>query len=506
MARFKPSKPLKTELIAVALDRQILPGTFEHTLCYLVDHVLDLKAFHDPFKNDRTGRFAYDPATLLKIVLLAYSRGITRCRKIARLCQENILFMALSACAKPHFTTLADFVARSGTQIQSLFEQVLHLCDDAGLIGKAVLAVDGCKIPSNASKEWSGTHEDYTRKCEKIDHAVNVLLSESRIAERLKLPDDLAQREERQIVRIQQVSAKLKQFLKSASPRIGRRGLEIQSNVTDNESIRMKSSHGMIQGYLGVAAVDARCQIILHAQAFSQVQEQGLLGPILDVCRSRLKTSEREFRTVKVLADAGFHCFETLTNLERRQQDAYVADPCMRQRDPRFKDYKRLHKPKREQKKAKYTQADFQIDLENKTCICPAGGSLAVATPSRVVRGQRWLIFRARRSLCQACFHRSKCLLRSEQKEGRRVAVNLETQTSQSESLQEQMKAKLDTLEGRAIYSQRLGIVEPVFANLTETIGFKRFSYRGLKKVSTQWLLMASLHNLGKLHRYGGLF
>ncbi|MBI3776866.1 MAG: hypothetical protein HY273_15210 [Gammaproteobacteria bacterium] len=75
MARYKPvHKGLK--MLAVDFDRQVLPGSFEHALCHLIDHELDLGPFHAPYRNDDGGAPAFDPAALLKIVLLAYSHGI----------------------------------------------------------------------------------------------------------------------------------------------------------------------------------------------------------------------------------------------------------------------------------------------------------------------------------------------------------------------------------------------------------------------------------------------
>ena len=64
------------------------------------------------------------------------------------------------------------------------------------------------------------------------------------------------------------------------------------------------------------------------------------------------------------------------------------------------------------------------------------------------------------------------------------------------------MKQKIDSDKGRAIYSRRLGTVEPVFANITEMIGIKRFSLRGRDKVNAQWQWMTMVHNIFKLHRY----
>ena len=95
MPRYKPiHKGLK--LLPVDFDRQIQPGSFEHALCFLVDHELDLTAFHARYRNDIEGAPAFDPSALLKIVLLAYSRGIVSSRKIEAACRENVLFIAVS--------------------------------------------------------------------------------------------------------------------------------------------------------------------------------------------------------------------------------------------------------------------------------------------------------------------------------------------------------------------------------------------------------------------------
>ena len=97
MARYKEYDYSQGKFISVFFDRQILPGTFEYTLSYLIDHEVDLSVFESRYQNDETGAPAYDPAILLKIILYAYSRGIVSSCKIARCCEENIIFMALSA-------------------------------------------------------------------------------------------------------------------------------------------------------------------------------------------------------------------------------------------------------------------------------------------------------------------------------------------------------------------------------------------------------------------------
>jgi transposase len=183
MARYKPYDYRQTKMLPVRFDEQILPGTFEYTLNRLIDESIDLSVFEARYRNDDGGAPAYDPAILLKIILLAYSRGITSSRQIERLCRENVLFMAISADSQPHFTTIAHFIATLDGEITTIFRDVLLVCDEAGLIGKEMFAVDGVKLPSNASKEWSGNQADYSQKIEKMERAVRHLTERHRAAD-----------------------------------------------------------------------------------------------------------------------------------------------------------------------------------------------------------------------------------------------------------------------------------------------------------------------------------
>ncbi len=176
MARYKAYDYSQGKFIPIHLNRQILPGTFEYSLHYLIDNEIDLSVFELRYRNDETGAPAYDPAILLKIILYAYSRGIMSSRKIAQCCQENIIFMVLPADTRPHFTTIADFISTLDQEIIHFFLEVLLICDEMELIGKELFAVDGCKLPSNASKEWSGTKGELQKKKEKMEKAIRQIV------------------------------------------------------------------------------------------------------------------------------------------------------------------------------------------------------------------------------------------------------------------------------------------------------------------------------------------
>ncbi len=99
-------------MVVINFEDQLQPGTFEYALHFLIEKKLDLKIFHPDYKNEKNGRPAYDPAILLKIILFAYSKGITNSREIQWCCKFNIIFKALSCDTVPHFTTIASFVTQ----------------------------------------------------------------------------------------------------------------------------------------------------------------------------------------------------------------------------------------------------------------------------------------------------------------------------------------------------------------------------------------------------------
>lgn len=282
--------------------------------------------------------------------------------------------MALSADLQPHFTTLADFISRSPESIADLFSQVVLMCDHLGLIGKEMFAIDGCKLPSNASKEWSGTHAELRKKKQKIDRAVRRMLQKHREQDTAEQQPDIHEREVQQIEKLRAVSRKLKHFLETEQERTGVSGAVVKSNVTDNESAKMKTSHGVIQGYTGVAAVDSRHQVVVHAEAFGQGQEHGLLKPVLEGIKETL--DQRSLKNTKITADSGYHNREMLEYLENVKVDGYIADTGFRARDPRFKDYKEVEERNHRKEKERFSQDEFTIDLKKQTCRCPAGNEL----------------------------------------------------------------------------------------------------------------------------------
>lgn len=326
MARYKVVDR-SPRFLPISLEAQLIVGSFEHALDVLIDEELDLAAFDTWYCNDETGAPAYDPAVMLKIILLAYSKGVVTSRTIERLCRENVVFMAISGNSAPQFTTIAKFVRSVGGEVAEVFARVLLVCDRLGLIGRQMFAIEGVKLPSNADKRRSGTHAELLHDAQRMEVAVEKMLKAHREDdEAIKPRTSTAQR----IDRLQGEARRIREFLATHAERRSAKGTVRKSNVTDNDSAKIATQKGVIQGYTAVAAVDERAQIIVAAHALGSGNEQAVLLPMVD------KTAPLRTPETMVTADAGYHSEDNLRGLYERGVPAMIADGLMRKRDPRF--------------------------------------------------------------------------------------------------------------------------------------------------------------------------
>ncbi len=488
MARYKETDKRQGMFIPVVFDEQIIPGTIEHAICNVIDHHIDMSFFDSRYKNDKTGAPAVSPAILLKIILVCYSKGIFTSRRMEQAVRSNITLMAVAEGIAPDHATIAAFVSSLCDDILKLFVEVLIRCAQLDLIGGEAFALDGCKLSSNASKEYSGTFAELRKKREKLEAVLRNLMEKHREG------DGDPEAEEKRKKKYEDKIAKIDSFLSTHEPKkgIGLRSREVKSNITDNESAKMKSSGGIVQGYNGMAVVDSKTQIIVAAEAYGQGQETNLFEPLVEQTEANLKeTGKREtLEGSVVIGDTNYFSEDNCRYAEEKKLDAFIPDHFFRNRDPRFGTDRQRHKPPH---KNLFTQADFRYD-ENANCYyCPADHKLKYRGKMSV-HGYRGRRYWAEASSCDVCLKRGRCLKKGA---GRRKLFIIDV--SKSKTFSEKMKDKIDTPHGRDVYSRRMGIVEPVFANIKVHKGLSRFTLRGKKKVNVQWLLFCLVHNIGKI-------
>ena len=508
MARYKARDRNQSRLVIVAHDKQLEPGTLEHA----IDHVIegfDLSIFNERYKNDETGRKAIHPRTLLKIILLGYSRGMTSSRPIEQACRENVTFMLLADFQTPDHSTIASFVSSIDKEVKDLFKEVLMTCELNGLLGGTHFSLDGMKVSSNASKEWSGKFSDLKKKQEALERKIEEVIKEHRENDKAsgkKKDISLEKRREAKINKLNKAAERIKRFLSESKPRIGSQGKEIQSNVTDNESAKMATSHGVVQGYNANAMVDEKHQVIVNAEAFGKGEDSSLMDQMLEGAKENLEAVgiEDPLKNRTVSADTGYYSAKNLKACEEYEVDAYVPDPKFRKRDIRFADAERHRRPvdkrKTDKRKKYFSVEDFNYDDDTNKLVCPAGHNLYVRSRNWAdKKGNKGIIYQAPKKVCLACDLRAKCLRKPDKTESRQVTII----GKRPGSLTDKMKEKIDTPEGRKTYSKRLAIVEPVFGNIRANKKMDRFTLRGRTKVNIQWLLYCIVHNIEKICKYG---
>lgn len=408
--------------------------------------------------------------------------------------------MSLAENTTPDFTLIACFISRNQKEIINLFQKVLLVCEENKLLGHTTFALDGCKLPSNASKEYSGTFEDLKKKSVKLKEKVKTIIELHKSEDSNLGNEESMNSHEKSVDKLNKKIRKIEKFLEDENKREGKRGKENKSNITDNESAKMQTGHGVIQGYNGQAFVDDKHQVIVGAEVFGTGPDNDLLKPMIGRVLDNMKSigKDEDYFAGKILtADTGYFSENNLKEASEKKLDAYIPDQQFRKRDIRFKD-KDDHNPK---KKDKYVKEDFKYDNEKDCYICPNKCVLKKEGKVNKIKNFYYQKYIAKQRECSSCVLRKKCL-RDEKTRKRTLMFQVK---ELDREYTKEMISKIDSPLGRKKYSLRMGIVEPVFANIRIHKRLDRFSLRGKRKVNCQWLLYCIVHNIGKIMRYGEL-
>jgi len=488
MARYKDTDKEQGRFLAVNLSEQLVEGTFEYTLNGLIDDKLDLRVFDKKYKNDLTGATAINPRILLKVILYCYSLGIISSRKIAKMCETNVVVKALAEDTEPHYTTISDFISEMGEKAEKVFSEVLLVCDELKLIKGKMFAIDGCKLPSNAAKEWSGTKKELQQKYDNLKKLIKKIVEKHRTNDRLG-KEEIAS-DKRKAKKLKKKADKILEFLKTHEDRRGYGGEIIKSNITDNESGKIKGAHGVIQGYNGMAVADAKSQVIVAANAYGTVAEGQHFSEMLEKTEASMRAIKGKRKPLTgsiMLGDNAYFSEDNLQAAKKKGMEAIIPDEQFRNRDAD------LNEGKRRKGKEYFDYRHFKY-VKCKNCfICPNGKKLSFRSRVKLKRNEGDK-YESKVSDCYGCPYINKCI-RSKKKKYRTLYVPVR---KYKENLSQKMREKIDKPKYKKIYSRRLAIIEPVFANMTYCKKMDRFTLRGQNKVSVQWQLYCIVHNIGK--------
>ena len=437
----------------------------EDHLCLVINDVvdqLDLGCLYNKVSN--RGRPLYHPAMMLKVIFYAYAVGIFSSRKIAKAMKDQVPFIFLSAWQKPDFRTISDFRKNNLNELRLLFVQIVGICERLGMISIGHIAIDGTKIKANASDANTYDKKRIEREIKKIfDAADNQDLKEDQIHGPENSGDELPESIKRQSERLKKLE-QIKLDLESSN--------KTKINATDPDAQFMKTRNGIKTAYNAQAAAEEKTQVVVACDVTNQANDVNQLKPMLDQAQENT-AGEIE----KVSADAGYSTGEVIHELSNQKVDAYIPD----------KDYQATAHGK---KKNPFIKAEFAYDEERDLYVCPEGCELPFShlqkrdnkDPLRVYQGDE----------CVICAFFGTC---TKNHKGRTI-----TRNPHEEDL-EQMRSKLDSQQGKAIYSKRKEIIEPVFGQIKHNIGFTGFMLRGLEKVKGEFSLICSAFNLKKISK-----
>jgi transposase len=440
---------------------------------------LDLSAIYAAYdRKDGRGLAAYHPVMMVRLLLYGYCLGVASSRKIERRTHEDVAFRYLAADQHPDHDTIASFRQTHLQNLAGLFLQALRLCEKAGLVKLGHVAIDGTKLQANASKHKAMSYERMNEKEKALKAEVEKLLEE---AARTDAEED-------------------------AKYGKGKRGDELPAELARRESRLKKIAEAKAaleqeareRAVAAKAAVEARLE-----QRRKQEEEQGQkIGgrppqvPDPEQAQPEPK-AQRNFTDPdsRIMKDGATKSFLQGFNAQAAVDDtAQVIVGCAITQEANDK----------QQLVPMLQQVEQNLGRKPEKATADAGYfSVAAVTHPRVA-GVELLVPPDRRKQ-EATTEGAGEVIQEPAKlaEGPPSAeVSTEPAPAQA-SVADAMRQKLRSPEGHAVYKMRKAVVEPVFGQIKERRGFRRFLFRGLKKVEAEWQIICLTHNLLKLFRAG---
>jgi transposase len=446
--RFREYNQSQSFLLPPSLDDWLPQDHEARFISDVVENLLDLSVIYDSYvKAD--GYPPYDPSMMLKLLLYAYSTGVTSSREMERGCHVNVAFRWLAANAAPDYRSISRFRRRHLVAIDTLFVQVLALCAEAGLVKLGRVALDGTKLRASASRHKAMSHDRMGPRIEALEEEVRAILAQAEETDRSEdeefgadkrgdeVPAELARRETR-LVKLraakEAIEAEAKEkAAKKAEQRAKDKGAtedearaageeaaktakpdgRTQRNFTDPDARMMKTNEGFNYAFNAQAVVDEEAQVIIAQAVTNLAADAPQLIEMIDLADANLGAADIDDTFDTALADAGYCSEDNLNAAEEAGVDVLIATG-------------RIHRDERVQP-------------------APRGPIPKDAT------------------------------------------------------MRERMARRLRTKAGRADYARRKAIVEPVFGQMKVRQGAGFLRLRGLAGAQGEFALHALCHNLRKL-------
>jgi transposase len=425
----------------------------EHLARFIVEIVkeLDLSNIHKAY-GGQGGSKAYHPEVLLSLLFYGYATGIFSSRKIERATYDSVAFRYIAANTHPDHDTIATFRKRFLVELESLFVGILMIAQSAGLLKVGKVSLDGTKIKANASKHKALSYAYASKLQQQLEAEVQTLMQKAQEADNedvndgMDIPDELLRREDRLKV-IKEAKAQIEQRAKKRYEKEKALYDEKMKKREDKANSSGKKPQGKVP------------------------QEPSKEPKPTD----QINLTDDESRIMKTSGGGFEQCYNAQASVEHDSRLIVHQHVTQNTNDKQeitqtlkwFKDYPELKPPS--------LLADAGYFSEYNVHQCENSKITPYISFGKDKHNQP----------LEERFKEEKPLP--------------EYPTSV-----EKMKHRLQTKEGKQVYSQRKSTVEPVFGVIKHVIGFRQFMLRGFEKAKGEWNLICIAYNLKRLHTMRG--
>ncbi len=456
---FRPYDPDQLLLMAPDLREWVPEGDLAHFVSDLAESgTLDLSAIYADYEGER-GYPPYDPRLLVKLLLYGYATGVVSSRKLEQATYRDVAVRMLCVDQHPDYRSIARFRKRHLEALGELFVQTLRLCGQAGLVGLGSLALDGTKLRANASRHKAMSYERMVQAEAQLEAEIAVIRANVRaLLEEAEATD--AAEDERY--------------------GLDRRGDELPDDLRRREQRleRIRKAKEALEAEARAAEQARRAE--LEAQGRRPRPPRDGRDPFKPRPKAQRNFTDPESKIMKT-SDGSYHqCYSGQAVVDAKAQVVVAAElsdeaPDARQLEPALEQLGDNLEAIGAQLPADATlSADAGYFSEDNVRI-----TLGHGLDPHIATGR---------------FKHSE-----PQPPAPRGPI------PKTATPKQRMARKLRTKKGRAVYSRRKAIVEPVFGQIDTVQNGRRLLLRGKQAARGQWRFTCAVHNLLKLHRAGGL-
>ena len=407
-----------------------------------------------------TGRPPYAPAALLKLYLYGYLHRVRSSRLLEAEGHRNVEVIWLSGKLTPDFKTIADFRKDNLKPLRAVSRQFTLLCRKLELFGGELLAIDGSKFQAVNARDQNFNAGKLQELMDRADARLAGYLQELDAADATE-PGGAAPSKtelEQKIVALQEKKDWHAELLAQLDAE------QKQVSVTDPDTRKMPTAHGMIVGYNAQVAVDAQHKLIAADDVTNEVTDLKQLANVALAAKANLELNQTE-----VVADAGYYNAAEVSRCAEHGITSYIPKSDTSANTAR----------------GLYGKSRFKYDADKDVYVCPAGAQLTYRFPTYEL-GRELRYYRA--SGCQQCALKSRCT----RNQGNRTITREE-----NEPLMEAMAARMQAQPEK--FKLRKQLAEHPFGTIKRWFGYTHFLLKGLEKVRTEWSLTTLAYNLKRV-------